>query len=163
MKRIILLFFIIGFVGVVRSQTFTLADSSVQKYDLLRVYHIKFYLGQADIFPNSYPFLDSLTDFLNKHQEIKIMEVRCNMDTRWVSESSKRITCKRAFALVDYLVQKGIHPNRLIPMCYDDSNPLISDQEINDMITEKEKNEAHYKNRRVEFVIIEVSNSTLAH
>jgi outer membrane protein OmpA-like peptidoglycan-associated protein len=156
MKRIIVLVFMIGFIGVGKSQTFTLADSSVQQYDMLRVYHIQFYLGKGEIFPNSYPFLDSLADFLNKHQEIKVMEVRCHLDTRWVSESSIRLSGKRAFALVEYLVQKGIQPNRLIPMGYDDANPLIPDHEINAMKTEEEKNAAHYKNRRIEFVIMEL-------
>jgi len=104
MKQIIFLILMIGFVGVGKCQTFTLADTSVQKYDMLRVYHIQFYLAKSDIFPNSYPFLDSLADFLTKHQEIKVMEVRCHMDTRWVEE----------------------------------------------------KNAAHYINRRVEFVIMEL-------
>ncbi|MBP1673332.1 MAG: hypothetical protein H6Q25_1147 [Bacteroidetes bacterium] len=156
MKKFIFLFFMIGFVGVGKCQTFTLADTSVQKFDMLRVYHIQFYLAKSDIFPNSYPFLDSLADFLNRHQEIKVMEVRCHLDTRWVAESSIRLSGKRAFAIVDYLVQKGIHPNRLIPMSYDDSKPLISDQEINEMKTDAEKNAAHYLNRRIEFVIMEL-------
>jgi outer membrane protein OmpA-like peptidoglycan-associated protein len=156
MRRIIIFIFVLGIFGFGKSQTFTLADSSVQKYDMLRVYHIQFYLAKSDIFPNSYPFLDSLADFLTKHQEIKVMEVRCHLDTRWVAESSIRLSGKRAFAIVDYLVQKGIHPNRLIPMSYDDSKPIISDQEINAMKTEEEKNTAHYINRRIEFVIMEL-------
>jgi len=157
MKRFLVLFFILlSTILVSKSQTFALSDSIVQQYDMLRVYHIQFYLGKGEIFPNSYPFLDSLADFLNKHQEIKVMEVRCHLDTRWVSESSIRLSGKRAFALVEYLVQKGIQPNRLIPMGYDDSNPLIPDHEINAMKTEEEKNAAHYKNRRIEFVIMEL-------
>ncbi len=92
MKQIIFLIFMIGFIGVGKSQTFTLADSSVQKYDMLRIYHIQFYLGKGEIFPNSYPFLDSLADFLTKHQEIKVMEVRCHIDTRWVSLKMQRIS-----------------------------------------------------------------------
>jgi outer membrane protein OmpA-like peptidoglycan-associated protein len=156
MKRIIFLIFMIGIVGVGKSQTFTLVDSSVQKYDMLRVYHIQFYTGKADIFPDSYSFLDSLAEYLIQHQEIKEIEIICNMDTRWSEEFSVHLSAKRALALVYYLVEKGINPGRLIAMGREDLKPLIAEQEINTMKTEQEKNEAHYKNRRVEFVIMEV-------
>jgi OmpA-OmpF porin, OOP family len=156
MKRNILIIFMFGMIGVCKSQTFSLTDSVVQNYDMLRTYQIHFYLGKAEIFPNSFPFLDSLADFLTKHQEIKLMEIRCHTDTESSNSSSKLFTVIRAEAILDYLYQKGIDHTRLSPVGYESNNPLFSEEEINSMKTKKEKEEAQYKNRRVEFVIMKV-------
>lgn len=145
-----------GMIGICKGQTFVLTDSVVQNYDMLRTYQIQFYLGKKEIFSSSFPFLDSLADFLTKHQEIKLMEIGCHTDTESSNYSSKLYTVIRAGAILDYLYQKGIDHSRLSPVGYESSKPLFSEEEINTMKTEKEKEEAQFKNRRVEFVIMKV-------
>lgn len=156
MKVKIFIILMFGMLGISKSQTFTLTDSVVQNHDMLRTYQIQFYLGKAEIFPNSFPFLDSLVDFLKNHPEIKLMEIRCHTDSKVSEYSSKLFTVIRAGAILDYLYQKGIDHTRLSSIGYESNNPLFSEDEIKAMKTEKDKAEAQYKNRRVEFLIMKV-------
>jgi outer membrane protein OmpA-like peptidoglycan-associated protein len=75
-----------------------------------------------------------------------VVEVAGHADERGGYEYNIRLTQARANAVVDYLVKKGINPNRLIPKGYGWTQPVIKGAK-----TERE----HQLNRRVEFRIIE--------
>jgi outer membrane protein OmpA-like peptidoglycan-associated protein/5-hydroxyisourate hydrolase-like protein (transthyretin family) len=106
--------------------------------------NIYFDFNKATIRKESYPVLDSIYQFLAENPTI-VVEVAGHADERGGYEYNIRLTQARANAVVDYLVKKGINPNRLIPKGYGWTQPVIKGAK-----TEKE----HQLNRRVEFRII---------
>jgi outer membrane protein OmpA-like peptidoglycan-associated protein len=107
--------------------------------------NIYFDFNKATIRKESYPVLDSIYQFLAENPTI-VVEVAGHADERGGYEYNIRLTQARANAVVDYLVKKGINPNRLIPKGYGWTQPVIKGAK-----TERE----HQLNRRVEFRIIE--------
>jgi outer membrane protein OmpA-like peptidoglycan-associated protein len=55
---------------------------------------------------------------------------------------------------VDYLIGKGIDPDRLVAAGRGEDMLLVSDAEINAMKTEEEKERGHQANRRTVFRIM---------
>jgi outer membrane protein OmpA-like peptidoglycan-associated protein len=106
--------------------------------------NIYFDFNKATIRKESYPVLDSIYQFLAENPTI-VVEVAGHADERGGYEYNIRLTQARANAVVDYLVKKGINPNRLIPKGYGWTQPVIKGAK-----TERE----HQLNRRVEFRII---------
>ena len=106
--------------------------------------NIYFDFNKATIRKESYPVLDSIYQFLAENPTI-VVEVAGHADERGGYEYNIRLTQARANAVVDYLVKKGISPNRLIPKGYGWTQPVIKGAK-----TERE----HQLNRRVEFRII---------
>ncbi len=106
--------------------------------------NIYFDFNKATIRKESYPVLDSIYRFLAENPTI-VVEVAGHADERGGYEYNIRLTQARANAVVDYLVKKGISPNRLIPKGYGWTQPVIKGAK-----TERE----HQLNRRVEFRII---------
>ena len=53
-----------------------------------------------------------------------------------------------------YLIGRGIASDRLVPKGKGESQPIISDKEINAMATEEEQEKAHQVNRRTVFKIL---------
>jgi outer membrane protein OmpA-like peptidoglycan-associated protein len=64
------------------------------------------------------------------------------------------LSANRAKAVVDYLVSKGIDKKRLESQGFGKEQPIISDESIAKLKTEKAKEQAHQSNRRTEFKII---------
>ncbi|MCS7245281.1 MAG: OmpA family protein [candidate division WOR-3 bacterium] len=106
--------------------------------------NIYFDFNKATIRRESYPVLDSIYEFLAENPTI-VVEVAGHADERGGYEYNIRLTQARANAVVDYLVRKGINPNRLIPKGYGWTQPVVKGAK-----TERE----HQLNRRVEFRII---------
>jgi len=123
--------------------------------------HIRYQLGKPNIDTISFPVLDSIAVFLNKHPNIKI-EVDNNIDCRsnW-RKRSDHLSLNRAESIVDYLVKKGIDIKRLMAKGYNDTKPFVLDNGtmltcdyIKNLRTKQEQERAHAKNRRVELKII---------
>ncbi|MDF1672582.1 MAG: OmpA family protein, partial [Vicingaceae bacterium] len=68
---------------------------------------------------------------------------------------NKNLSQQRAQSCMDYLVEKGIAKDRLIAKGYGETMLLVSDVDIEKMTSETAKEDAHQKNRRTEFKIIE--------
>ncbi|MGN6647235.1 MAG: OmpA family protein [Cytophaga sp.] len=122
---------------------FTLQDSAFVKGAVLRK-SILFGYDSFSILPESLPFLDSLTVFLNKNKRLQI-EVGNHSDERGSAAYSRNLTAKRAAAIVAYLISKGVDANRLSAKGYNASKPVIVHAK-----TEAE----HQQNRRTEFMIL---------
>ena len=61
---------------------------------------------------------------------------------------------RRAEACVNYLIEKGIDEGRLKSKGFGSTEKIISDEQIDLLQTYEEKEEAHQKNRRVEFTVL---------
>lgn len=140
--------------GLAYSQTiFTLNDTVFQEKQIHTGYQIMFEFDKYVLRPSSYPFLDSLAAFLLKNDSL-VIEVRNHCDSRRPDFYSTRLTQRRAQAVAEYLIAKGIDSARLIAKGYEASMPLISDQEIAKMKSKDEQERSYQKNRRTEFVIL---------
>ncbi len=124
---------------------------------------ISFELSKFIIKGESFPALDSVADFLLKHPAIRI-EIDAHTDCRGRDDGSMAMmSTNRAEAVRDYLVSKGVDKNRIVSNGYGEHKPFVLENGqklscgyINSLSTKEAQEEAHAKNRRVEFVIVEL-------
>jgi len=88
--------------------------------------------------------LDRIAQYMLKHPNIKI-RIEGNCDERGTIEYNLALGQKRALAAKQYLVSKGVSPDRITIISYGESRPL--DPAHNEY--------AWAKNRRDHFVFIE--------
>lgn len=110
--------------------------------------------GKYNLTKNSRIELNRLYDFLITNPRLKI-EISAHTDSRSSDEFNNKLSQQRAQVCVDYLLQKGINNDRITAKGYGKQQLLISDKEIATLKSEEEKENAHQKNRRTEFKIIE--------
>lgn len=134
-------------------QTTSFEDTLLKKDNKLPIRPVLFEFDKSTIRAESYPYLDSIADFLVKNKTLCI-EVGVHSDTRWSEKYSTCLTCKRAKAVEIYLIEKGIDPDRISSKGYNDKEPLITDAEIKKLKSLNDKEKAHQTNRRTEFKII---------
>ncbi len=102
---------------------------------------------------NSKDSLDVLYQTLQDNPNI-VIELQAHTDARGSDSYNKRLSQKRAESCVEYLRDKGIPAERMVPKGYGETRPRITLDEINQMKTEEEKEAAHQKNRRTEFIVL---------
>ena len=110
-------------------------------------------LNKWDLKPEFQDSLTGLVKTLNDNMNITI-ELGSHTDTRGDIKSNAELAQKRAQSVVDFLISKGIAGDRLVAKGYGESQPLISDKEIDALKTTEEKEAAHQKNRRTTFKIL---------
>lgn len=94
--------------------------------------------------------LEQLIHLMNSHPSIKI-ELHSHTDSRGSNKYNQRLSDKRAKAVVDFLISNGISSNRLKPVGFGESKILNGCFDGKDC-----SEEDHQKNRRTEFMIIEM-------
>lgn len=102
---------------------------------------IEYDYDKATLRPASKKILDDLTDFLNLNNNLSI-EISSHTDERGSDKYNLRLSQERAKSCVDYLISKGISPDRLLATGYGETKLLIPHAQ-----TEEE----HQKNRRTAF------------
>jgi len=106
--------------------------------------NILFDFNKATLRPESYPVLDSIAQVLKENPTV-VVEIGGHTDTRGSFRYNLRLSQARANSVREYLIQKGIEPNRLVAKGYGEMRPLVK----------PERTEADYqKNRRVEFRVL---------
>jgi peptidoglycan-associated lipoprotein len=127
--------------------------------------------GKWDLRPESMVSLDKLVETLNDNPNVTI-ELMSHTDSRDTEEYNLDLSQKRAQSVVQYLIEKGIEPERLSPKGYGESTPKIVDtaigslnpflkpgtqlteQYINTLANDEQKEIAHQINRRTEFRVL---------
>ena len=104
---------------------------------------INFNTGESIIDPASYRFLDEVADILTQNPALKV-EIQGHTDNRGSAAFNQKLSEKRANAVLDYLLQKGISRNRLTAAGYGFSRPAASNSTP----------EGRAQNRRVELKTI---------
>ncbi len=97
-----------------------------------------------ELLPEYTGMLDELVKTLNVNDNL-IIEIGSHTDTRADDQYNLILSEKRAKAVVDYLVEKGIDRERLVAVGYGESKLLIKDAKTD---------EEHQKNRRTTFKIL---------
>ncbi|MED5373074.1 MAG: OmpA family protein [Myxococcota bacterium] len=101
--------------------------------------------GKATIKAESLPLLDEVANVLLLHPEITRVEIQGHTDNVGSAETNQRLSMRRAQAVRDYLVSKGVDRKRLEATGYGASQPI----ESNDTA------QGRAANRRVQFEIVE--------
>ncbi len=101
-----------------------------------------FIKGKAELYPSSYPELDRLVEILKENKEMKI-EVQGHTNNVGDRKLLLELSEKRALAVKDYLVDKGIEASRITTKGFGPDKPIATN----------ETEEGRKKNQRVEFKI----------
>jgi peptidoglycan-associated lipoprotein len=127
--------------------------------------------GKWDLRPESMVSLDKLVETLTDNDNVTI-ELMSHTDSRDTEEYNYDLSQKRAQSVVQYLIEKGIEPDRLSAKGYGESSPKVVDafinsqssflktgttlteQYINSLPSEEQKEIAHQVNRRTEFRVL---------
>lgn len=116
-------------------------------------------LDSAKLRPESKDSLDYLYNLLVKHPHM-VIEIDAHTDCRATSKHNLDLSQRRAQACVDYLISKGIAPERLKAKGWGEERPLklpsgvvLSEKYINSRPA-KEREALHQQNRRTVFRVL---------
>jgi peptidoglycan-associated lipoprotein len=113
--------------------------------------NIFYNFAKHDIRPDAAKELDKLVQLLVDNPEIRI-ELSSHTDSVDTESYNIQLSQRRADAAVNYLVQRGIAPDRLVAKGYGESRPIA--RNTNPDGTDNEA--GRQKNRRTEFKILEI-------
>ncbi|MBI3136931.1 MAG: PD40 domain-containing protein [Bacteroidetes bacterium] len=114
--------------------------------------NVFFDLDSYNLRSESYIELDKLAQYLKDNPTMKI-ELQGHTDTQGDDKHNLELSDNRAKAVYEYLITKGIAKERLTYKGYGETQPVVSDEEIAKLKTDKEKKDAHQKNRRTVYKI----------
>jgi len=121
------------------------ALSPIEKDVTIRLNNIFFDTDKAELLPASYLELDKLIALLNQNPKIKI-EIGGHTDDVGSDAYNQKLSQRRAEAVRQYLISKGISENRITSTGYGESKPSHPNNSP----------ENRALNRRVEFTILSV-------
>ena len=135
--------------------------------------NILYDFGKWDLRPESMISLDKLIETLIDNPNVTI-ELMSHTDSRDTEEYNQDLSQKRAQVVVQYLIEKGIESARLSAKGYGESTPKVVDaliaaqnpflkngtalteQYINSLSSDEQKEIAHQINRRTEFRVLRI-------
>jgi len=139
--------------------------------------NIEYALGSVELRPESMVSLDKLVQTLTVNSNITI-ELAANTDFRGSDESNQILSEGRAQSVIDYLISKDIKADRLTPVGNGEKVPkkissrtkvgrkvlsthkflkngdVLTEEFINNLETEEQKEICHQLNRRTEFRVL---------
>jgi outer membrane protein OmpA-like peptidoglycan-associated protein/Tol biopolymer transport system component len=115
--------------------------------------NIYYNFAKWDIRPDAAKELDKLVQLLIDNPEIKI-ELSSHTDSVDTRDYNLLLSQRRAESAVNYIVQRGIAPDRIIPKGYGEDKPIARNTNPDGT----DNPDGRQKNRRTEFKILEVSN-----
>jgi peptidoglycan-associated lipoprotein len=133
--------------------------------------NILYDFGKWDLRPESMVSLDKLVETLLDNPNVTI-ELMSHTDSRDTEAYNQDLSQKRAQVVVQYLIDKGIEAERLSARGYGESTPktvdaaiiaqnpflkagsILTEQYINSLAGEEQKEIAHQINRRTEFRVL---------
>jgi OmpA-OmpF porin, OOP family len=104
---------------------------------------ILFEVGRAILGKRAEQQLDGIAEKLRDRPYVRRVRIEGHADPREANKVA--LSQARAEAIRNYLIRKGVEPDRLQAVGYGDSRPIDSRKSV----------EAHARNRRVEFIVLE--------
>ncbi len=101
--------------------------------------NVNFESGKWDLLPEAMPELNALLDYLKSNPSLSI-EIGGHTDNVGNDEANRTLSEKRAEAVANYLIYKGISAKSITAKGYGESKPIASNDTENGRLT----------NRRVE-------------
>ncbi|MEW5855642.1 MAG: OmpA family protein, partial [Myxococcota bacterium] len=93
--------------------------------------------------PRSYPLLDQVAQVLKTHKELRV-RVEGHTDSQGKPDANLDLSDRRAKAVMNYLVEKGVEGSRLEAKGYGQTRPVDTNK----------TSRGRENNRRVEFVVL---------
>jgi OmpA-OmpF porin, OOP family len=140
--------------------------------DEIEIDGIEYDFNSDKLRPASEAVLDKLLEFLELNNNI-VVEINSHTDARGKDAYNLDLSQRRAKSCVDYLVSKGIAPERLIPKGYGETQPnqlygpdkkpvldvngnpvVLTEAYIETFKVKNERELLHQKNRRTSFKVI---------
>jgi OmpA-OmpF porin, OOP family len=119
-------------------------EACIGRFEILsRTGNIYFNAGSARLDPQSAPLLDSLYDIVRRCPELRV-EVGGHTDSDGSDTDNQRLSQRRAQAVTDYLLDKGIATGRLTTVGYGEAHPVVGNTSPDNK----------RRNRRIEFVAL---------
>jgi len=134
--------------------------------------NIEYDFGKWDLRPESMVSLDDLVKTLNNNPNI-VIELGSHTDFRSDNKYNLDLSQKRAQSVVNYLIEKGIEPDRLVAKGYGESTPkkvdkklaerysgflqegtVLTEKFIKTLSTVEEQEVGNQTNRRTEFRVL---------
>lgn len=103
---------------------------------------INFATGSAEITDEFARVLDGTAKLINEHPEIQLLEIQGHTDNTGTDAINNPLSQARADAVRNYLISRGVDPNRLVAKGFGSSKPIASNA------TEQ----GRYQNRRIDVV-----------
>jgi len=104
-----------------------------------------FEVNKAVIRDVSFELLDEVATVIIDHPNLVLIRVEGHTDSDGSESYNERLSQSRAASVVDYLVARGVEPERLDAVGFGESRPIDTNK----------TSDGKQKNRRVEFVIVE--------
>lgn len=163
--------------GLKKSKTFDIILDLAPIKNTFELPNIEYDLGKTTLRPESMVSLDKLVKILNVNSHITI-ELSANTDFRGSDEYNQKLSEGRAKSVMDYLISKGIKPDRLTAVGNGEKNPkkisaetkegrkilakykflkdgdVLTEDFINNLENEEQKEICHQLNRRTEFRVL---------
>ncbi|TVQ90109.1 MAG: hypothetical protein EA397_14260 [Deltaproteobacteria bacterium] len=114
-----------------------------EKIEILE--RVFFEVGSATLQSRSHKLLNEIANIMLRNPDIALLEIAGHTSSEGSIDLNTQLSKDRAASVKQYLVDQGVAPDRLKPVGYGPSQPLVSEQ------TEADR----AKNRRVEFNILE--------
>ena len=157
--------------GLDQSREFEVTIYLASVTQVIELPNIFYDFAKWDLRPESMVSLDNLVETLEDNPNVTI-ELMSHTDSRGTPADNIELSQKRAQSVVDYLISKGIQPDRLNARGYGESQPKVVDEkvkaqydflEVGEILTEAFINQlpsvelqekAHQVNRRTEFRVL---------
>lgn len=110
---------------------------------VFRLNNVFFDFDKWDLRPESYLELDRVVKLLNENPAIEI-EMSAHTDSRGADDYNFKLSDNRARSVMEYILSKGIAPNRITSQGYGETKPVAPN----------DTDENRQLNRRVEFKIV---------
>jgi len=105
---------------------------------------IYFKTNSAEFTPKTYPVLDAIVVIMKKYPSARF-RIEGHTDSVGSADYNLKLSQRRANAVRDYLISKGISPDRLEAVGYGETRPIASNRTA----------AGRAKNRRVEIILIQ--------
>lgn len=122
-----------------------LARAILEKTRIVILDKVFFEFNKAVIKPESFPLLDEVAGVIITHPDVGRIQVEGHTDDKGKDQYNLDLSQKRAEAVREYLIGKGVEPDRLVAKGFGETRP-IADNKTED---------GRSQNRRVEFNLID--------
>ena len=104
---------------------------------------VQFATGSAKILSNSFKILDEVVKLMTINKDIALVAIEGHTDNKGKDKDNEKLSDDRANSVRQYIVDKGIHPDRLTAKGFGPYKPIADNNTA----------DGRQKNRRVEFHI----------
>ena len=105
----------------------TIGLNRVRKGEYMRMYNVFYNTNSWDLLEESRPELDKLLEFLTINNMV-IVEIGGHTDSDGTDEHNQLLSERRANSVREYLIKKGIKPDRLFSHGYGEGSPVADNE-----------------------------------